>query len=431
VTVTDQSSCATVGSITLTVLPTPTVTAFASPDTICAGQASTIAATGAGGVTPYSFNWSNSQTTSSVIVTPQATTTFTVTITDANGCTTSIGVPVVVNVADSIDITMPDTFVCNNGVIAITNTFGSSGVNTWNWLPTVGVSDPTIPNPVISPPVDTTYYLAGFNSLTGCGYIDSIRIDVFQLALNHWPDSTICLGDSIQLDLQISGGSGNYQVEWLSTSGGYISDDSIANPFISPSVNNVYTALVTDLTNGCVSTISVSVTVSQLQVQASPNNITINPGQSVQLQAFGAMFYTWSPDTSINCITCPDPVVAPTSSILYTVLGYDTSGCRGTATVNIVADSLVIPNVFSPNGDGINDELLFNYYGNAFYQIAVYDRWGKQIFNTTDKNAMWNGKTGSGADVPEGVYYVSVRIVGDEAIPEKDKQKVFAVTLLR
>lgn len=431
VTVTDQSSCSTVGSITLTVLPSPTVTAFSNPDTICAGQTSTISATGAGGTTPYSYAWSNSQTTAAMTVAPQLTTTFTVTVTDANGCTASVSSDVIVNVADSIDITMPDTFVCNNGVINITNTFGSSGVNTWNWLPAVGVSDPTIPNPVISPPVDTTYYLSGFNSLSGCGYIDSIHIDVFQLDLDHWADSTICLGDSIQLDVQISGGSGNYLVEWLSTSGGYISDDSIANPVISPDVNNVYTALVTDLTNGCVSTISVAVTVSQLQVQASPSNITINPGQSVQLQAIGAMFYTWSPDTSINCITCPDPVVAPTSSILYTVLGYDTSGCRGTATVNIVADSLVIPNVFTPNGDGINDELLFNFYGDAFYQIAVYDRWGKQIFNTTDKNAMWNGKTGSGADVPEGVYYVAVRIVGDEAIPEKDKQKVFAVTLLR
>jgi gliding motility-associated-like protein len=143
------------------------------------------------------------------------------------------------------------------------------------------------------------------------------------------------------------------------------------------------------------------------------------------------MFYEWEPDTSINCVTCQDPVSAPTSSIMYTVTGWDTSGCRGTATVNINTDSLTIPNVFTPNGDGVNDELFFNYYGNAFYQISVYDRWGERIFATTDKNAMWNGKTGSGADAPESVYYVTVRIIGDEAIPEKDKQRIFAVTLLR
>jgi gliding motility-associated-like protein len=431
VTVTDQSSCSTVGSITLTVLASPTVSAFANPDTICAGQTSDLTAQASGGLVPYNYLWSNSQTGSVTTVSPQITTNFTVTVTDANGCSGTASAPLVVNVADSIDITVPDTFVCNNGAIAITNTFGSAGVNTWTWLPAVGVSDPTVPNPVISPPVDTTYYLSGFNSISGCGYIDSIHIDVFELNLNLWSDSTICLGDSINLDLQIGGGSGNYVIQWLSTSGGYISDDSIANPVVSPSTNTIYTALVTDTTNGCVSTQTVNVNVSQLQVQASPSNITINPGQSVQLQAIGAMFYVWSPDTSINCITCPDPVVAPEGSILYTVLGYDTSGCRGTATVNIVADSLVVPNVFTPNGDGINDELLFNYYGNAFYQIAVYDRWGKQIFNTTDKNAMWNGKTGSGADAPEGVYYVSVRIVGDAAIPDEMKQKVFAVTLLR
>lgn len=431
VTVTDQTGCSTVGSIEVAVWATPIVTATANPATICAGQNSDLSAQVSGGLQPYAYLWSSGETAANATVSPQTTTTFVVTVTDANGCTGTASVPVTVNVADSIDITMPDTFVCNNGVIAITNTFGSPGVNTWNWLPTVGVSNPTDPNPVISPPADTTYYLSGFNSSTGCGYIDSIHIDVFELTLDHWADSTICLGDTIQLDLQIGGGSGNYLVQWLSSSSGYISDDSIPNPMISPNVSTTYTPLVTDTTNGCVTTTSVTVTVSQLQVQASPSNMTINPGQSVQLQAIGAMFYTWSPDTSINCISCPDPVVAPSGSILYTVLGYDTSGCRGTATVNIVVDSLVIPNVFTPNGDGINDELLFNYYGNAFYQIAVYDRWGKQIFNTTDKTAMWNGKTGSGADVPEGVYYVSVRIVGDEAIPEKDKQRVFAVTLLR
>lgn len=431
VTVTDQSACSTEGSFEIVVLDTPAVTATANPGTICAGQSTDISAAASGGVTPYAFSWSTGPTTATITVSPQANTTYTVTVTDANGCQSTDTALVVVNVADSIDIMLPDTFVCNNGILPITNTFGTSGIDTWTWQPAIGVSNPGLPNPIISPPTDTTYYLAGFNSSTGCGYIDSIRIDLFELNLAMWQDTTICQGDSILLDMQISGGSGNYAVQWVSAPQGYISDDTIPNPMVSPLVATTYTAQVTDLTNGCVSTQVVNVFVSPLIVQASPSSYVINPGQSVQLYATGAMFYSWTPDTSINCTSCPDPVVAPTSSILYTVEGWDTSGCRGTATVNIMADSLLVPNVFSPNGDGINDVLFFNYYGTAFYQISVYDRWGNQIFSTTDKNAMWDGKTRGGSDAPESVYYVAVRIVGDEAIPEKDKQRVFAVTLVR
>ena len=115
----------------------------------------------------------------------------------------------------------------------------------------------------------------------------------------------------------------------------------------------------------------------------------------------------------------------------YTVLGWDTTGCRGTDVVQIVVDSFLVPNVFTPNGDGINDELFFNYYGSGFYETSVFDRWGNRIFTTKSTTSMWNGKTSGGVDVPEGVYYVMVRIIGDDAIPDKDKQKVFHVTLMR
>ena len=118
-------------------------------------------------------------------------------------------------------------------------------------------------------------------------------------------------------------------------------------------------------------------------------------------------------------------------SMTYTVTGTDTNNCTGIATVNIVADSLVIQNVFTPNGDGINDLLMLNYYGSGDYEISVFDRWGVKLFNTSDTNATWNGLNNNGTAVPEGVYYLVVRIVGDDAIPEKDKQRVFNVTLLR
>ncbi len=434
VTVTDVNTCSTIGMIQVTVNDTPSVSVIAAPDTICAGLSSTLTATPAGGQLPYGYAWSSGGSASIEVVSPQVTTTFVVTVTDGNGCPATGNATVVVNVSDSIDITTPDTFTCNNGVIAITNTFGTPGINTWTWSPTIGVSNPASPNPVLAPPVDTTYFLFGVNSLTGCGYIDSIRVNAYNLDVVHFRDSTICLGDTIQFDLQPTGGSGNYTYVWLSSTQGFISDDSIGNPNVSPTVTTTYTALISDTTTGCQQIHTVIVRVSPLIVTATPAFIVINPGQRVQMEAFGAMFYSWTPDTAINCASCQNPVAAPLTSQIYTVLGWDTSGCQGTATVSITIDPFTVPNVFSPNGDGVNDVLFFNYYapfGNPFYEISVFDRWGVQLFSTTSKTAMWDGKTGGGVDAPEGVYYVAVRIIGDNDIPNELKQKAFPVTLMR
>ncbi len=434
VTVTDLNTCSTIGTIDVFVRDTAIVTVVATPDTICAGLSTTLTSSPTGGAAPYTFQWSSGGNAQNETSSPQATTTFIVTVTDANGCQGTGMATVVVNVSDSIDITVADTFICNSGIVNVTGTFGTSGIDTWIWTPASGLSNPTDPNTSIFPTVDTTYFLFGVNSQTGCGYIDSIHISVYNLEVVHFNDTIICLGDSVGFNLQPTGGSGNYTYLWLSTLPGTLTNDSIANPVAGPPVTANYTAIVQDTTTGCQLIFPIAVTVVPLVVQATPGNVTINPGQRVQMEATGAIYYVWSPDTMMNCNTCPNPVAAPITSQLYTVVGTDTNGCQGTATVNIQIDPFTVPNVFTPNGDGINDVLLFNYhapYGNAFYQISVFDRWGVKIFTTTDKQAMWNGKTSGGADAPEGVYYVGVRIVGDNDIPDTDKQKAFPVTLLR
>lgn len=422
--------CPRLDSMTLVVNDTPTVQVTAAPDPICAGQSSTLDASPSGGTPAYTYAWSSGGNGQQEVVSPLGTSTFTVTVTDANNCMGTGSATVTVNVADSIGINVPDTFVCNNGSIDITGTFQTGGIDTWSWTPTTGVSDPSIPNPTITPTSSTTYFLSGSNSSTGCGYTDSIRIDVFQLVVNHWSDTTICLGDSLDFNIQPQGGSGNYSYLWMSSTSP-VTNDTIANPSAGPQATGTYAVIVTDQTTDCSVTFTINVTVSQLQVTATPQVETINPGQRVQLEAFGAMFYSWAPDTAINCTSCQNPVVKPEMSITYTVTGWDTSGCMGTADVQIIVDSFQVQNVFTPNGDGINDVLMLNYYGEGFYEIQVYDRWGHQIFQTKDTNAIWDGNNANGEPVPEGVYYLVVRIGGDDAIPDKDKNRAFNVTLMR
>jgi gliding motility-associated-like protein len=77
-------------------------------------------------------------------------------------------------------------------------------------------------------------------------------------------------------------------------------------------------------------------------------------------------------------------------------------------SIDVTVDScdLYIPNVFSPNGDGRNDNYEFNAEGYANFHLIIFDRWGLKIFESTDNSIKWNGQiNNSGSNAPDGTYY--------------------------
>lgn len=100
-------------------------------------------------------------------------------------------------------------------------------------------------------------------------------------------------------------------------------------------------------------------------------------------------------------------IVADSSGV-YQVEVFKES-CRFEGAANIVLyhpeDSLFVPNVFTPDGDGFN--ALFSWSGTSFksFHIFVYNRWGKLIYESEDPQGGWNGTYASGQEAPEGVYY--------------------------
>ncbi len=85
----------------------------------------------------------------------------------------------------------------------------------------------------------------------------------------------------------------------------------------------------------------------------------------------------------------------------------------------------VIPNVFTPNGDGMNDELqFFNIDQTAEYKVQIFNRWGKKVFEGADALAHWNG-----GDQNEGTYFyvLKYRI----ACNDEEREVKGTVTLLR
>jgi gliding motility-associated-like protein len=158
----------------------------------------------------------------------------------------------------------------------------------------------------------------------------------------------------------------------------------------------------------------------------------LNLGESLQLIPFfsaPANSFVWSPSEIINCTEdCERVAFTPTQSSFYTLTAADEHGCYATDSlyVDIVSiREVYIPNIFSPNSDGINDH--FAIYANTpnvqvIERLQLFDRWGNLVFE--QKNILpnlssegWNGETGS-KNAPDGVYvYVAkIRFLDDAVI---------------
>ena len=121
----------------------------------------------------------------------------------------------------------------------------------------------------------------------------------------------------------------------------------------------------------------------------------VNNPTPLQARSFGSA-YLWSPGTGISNTAIANPTVKIKTESNYTVQITVVSGCTTTDTVLVRAFdvNIYVPNVFSPNGDGINDVLyvnLINIKQLKFFRI--YDRWGKKLFETNDPTQGWDGKT--------------------------------------
>ncbi len=95
----------------------------------------------------------------------------------------------------------------------------------------------------------------------------------------------------------------------------------------------------------------------------------------------------------------------------YTVMLVTTSpdGCLDTTYKDLtVSEGLIIPNVFTPNGDGMNDEFILRNSNISEFKLEVYNRWGNLIYTTVSPEVSWDGRTTAGIEAPAGTYFWTV-----------------------
>jgi gliding motility-associated-like protein len=196
----------------------------------------------------------------------------------------------------------------------------------------------------------------------------------------------------------------------LSASGGnaYVWSNSATTQSITvfPLVTTTY--FVTVFNGACSASDDIIIGVKPLPVAEAGNDTTINSGNTVQLNGSGGMYYIWTPVTGLSCSDCPDPLATPGVTTTYYLQVTDSNGCYNSDAVTVYiieqCGPIYLPNIFSPNGDGVND--LFFVRGDCIDEMSliIYDRWGEKVFDSKDPNSGWDGNF-RGKSLESGVFY--------------------------
>lgn len=326
VTGTDIAGCNDTAQVTVIVNPLPVPTASATPPAICLGD--TVALSSGGGTT-YTWNGGSlvSANGANQIDTPAVTTTYSVVVSDANGCIDSTTVAVTVNTLPVADAGLDQT-VCAGTTINLNGNGGT--VYTWNGG---SLSNANGSSQTDTPPVPTDYELE-VTDVNGCTDLDTVTVTVNALPIvTAGPDVQICLNSQTLLN-----GSGASSYVW--TPAASLDDDSIASPTASPVVTTTYVVVGTDA-NGCIDNDTIVVTIGNNLTVFASNDVTICPGDTAVLSIVGGTIWNWTPSATLDAPTSSTTNAFPTSTTTYTVDVQDANGCIGQDSVTVLINSSV------------------------------------------------------------------------------------------
>lgn len=251
---------------------------------------------------------------------------------------------------------------------------------------------------------DSGKYYVSVTSTKGCKQTDSTIVNIMPAphATTSFSNKTICEGDSLFLN---SSGGASYL--WSPSAG--LSSAVVASPFAKPADTTIYTVVVQNET-GCKDSATITINVGAApEADAGPDK-NVAEGQSVQLSGNAVgnnLSYTWSPGIFITDVHALQPVVNPANDVTYYLTVSSNDGC-GVSEDSVrvhVFKTVIIPNAFSPNGDGINDTWnikALNSYDD--YELSVFNRYGRTVFTTKNYSKQWDGSF-NGKLLPVGTYY--------------------------
>jgi gliding motility-associated-like protein len=385
---------------------------------------------------PYdSFYWSpkqyilNDQTLTPVVFPPETRYYYLNVMSD--GCRVSDSV--LVRVIPSLQgaFSAPQSWVCFGDSMPLTYQVPfQNALVTWSWSDG-SQTYTSIENPLWIKGDSSRYYFVTVTSPEGrCAILDSLWIETKPSvqATFYAADTRLCTGEEVLLEAPIGG---NVRTWWYIEDGSTYTDTlRVSHSFTVPGIYDVTLVVAPADDPTCKDTLTrfnYLVVVERARADFTSVPSPSYPGDSLILyfpstgvqfhnQSEGNILYTWwffGDGDSSRQFHAYHTYAIP-GVYLVTLVVEDGGNCRDTVTKGyyVVREPapVRIPNVFTPNGDGINDLFSIEYEGVETFQVEIYDGWGNLIFRADSPAEKWDGRLPSGQEALPGVYYYVCRV---------------------
>lgn len=405
VMITDLNGCQDSSIITIS---QPTLLNFTSSQVniLCFGDSSgTVAVSVTGGTPAYTYLWSPA-ISDSASANGLPVGTYSLLITDNNGCSLD-STYIIAQPAAPLSLT--NSFVnvlCNPDSSGSAAVVATGGTPSYSYLWSTGQTTAGISN------LPAGNYSVMVTDTNGC--LDSTSLLITQPTLfltSISPDTSLCSSASITETITAIGGTPTYNYLWMP---GGASTSSIT---VNPSVSITYTVQVSDA-NGCATPpLNTSISVVQMPVatiSVSPSPVVFFP-ETICFTTDTTNATTWLWDFGDNSTASVNSVChdfAKRGTYCVTLLVTNSLGCSDSSETCVTEVEVVVPNVFSPNGDDQNDTFFISLLadGITYFRCEIFDRWGLKMAELNRPKQGWEGFTTSGSPASDGTYYFVLSI---------------------
>ena len=448
----------------ITVIPTITGNTAGSNTTICEGSDFTfIGSSLTSNNASYTYLWQQAPTVSgpwtpAVGVNNQSsysnthqtgTANFYRRIVSAGNCSsTSTAVTLTVNLLPTVAALNTTSTICTNDILVIPGFTATNGTFSWSHDGAGLLTNATTAAPTYTPAntengnTVTLNYVVTSNNVCAPATIEgnySIIVVPNPIA-EAGGSANICVnGTAVNI---VGTQASNGTISWSQNGFGSLNDNTLLSPIYTTSPQDtgsvvLFTLVVSSTLCTVPLTDTAFFTLNVDDFGANPSlnvfagqDITINLGQSVQLEATGTAItgWNWSPTSGLSDSTIYNPIASPIATTEYILTASNVLGCFDQDTILVTVNTdftLFVPNLFSPNDDGSNDfwEIPdIKLFPNS--KVTVINREGLEVYSNTNYDNTWDGSY-AGNPLPEATYYYHLEIVGSE------KMYKGAVSILR
>ncbi|MEO8762020.1 MAG: gliding motility-associated C-terminal domain-containing protein [Bacteroidia bacterium] len=433
--------CQGYDTLRITINPTPTVTVSNPTLTVCAGNSATLTATSIPGVaaalvydwTPTTGLSATTNSTGITIATPPNTTIYTVGGYNQYGCGDYKTYTVTVIPLPTFNVN--SDFICKGNSTTLTVSPTTTDVATYSWSPssTLNTNSGTT---VIASPTNTTtptvYTITATTNVANCASLpQTATVTVRPLpTITITPTSTtICSGNTTTLTA-----SNSLQVYTWIPNASIVGSSNTNVISVNPTTATVYTVSGMDAF-GCLSnSVTATITMDPIQAVIAANPPTGDLPLTVQFtnNSVNSTTYVWTYGNGSTTYTTTN-INDPNTNTIYTTPGTYTvtmessnaSGCQSTAVATIIVYegfTITIPNVFTPNGDNINDNFFVKTTGLASIEMTIFDRWGLKLWESSSATGAWDGKNAS-----DGTYFYIIKATSTKAETKEYKGPILLI----